>query len=60
MDWVRSDIARSPDPQSFTSHRTSELEVADLDNNGGLDLVVMSLLPYEAGFQCTDPPRSFG
>ena len=52
VDWVRTEIARSPDPKSYTVTGPANLKVADLDNNGGLDLVVMSSLPYEAGVKC--------
>ena len=52
VDWVRTEIARSPDPKSDTVTGPANLKVADLDNNGGLDLVVMSSLPYEAGVKC--------
>ncbi|HEX7330000.1 MAG TPA: FG-GAP-like repeat-containing protein [Pyrinomonadaceae bacterium] len=52
VDWVRTEIARSPDPKSFTVTGPANLKVADLDNNGGLDLVVMSSLPVESSIRC--------
>ncbi|HEU4873788.1 MAG TPA: CRTAC1 family protein, partial [Pyrinomonadaceae bacterium] len=52
-DWVRTEIARSPDPKSDRVTGPANLKVADLDNNGGLDLVVMSSLPFESSVRCT-------
>ena len=53
VDWVRTEIARSPDPKSDRFTGPANLKVADLDNNGGLDLVVMSSLPFESSVRCT-------
>jgi FG-GAP-like repeat/ASPIC and UnbV len=53
VDWVRTEIARSPDPKSDRVTGPANLKIADLDNNGGLDLVMMSSLPFESSVRCT-------
>ncbi len=54
-DWVRAQIAKIPDlPGSPFVHRDPvNLKIADLDNNGGLDLIVMSALQVDSNVACT-------
>ena len=54
-DWVRTQIAKSPDvPGSpFVQRGPVNLKIADLDNNGGLDLIVMSALQVDSNVTCT-------
>ena len=53
-DWVESEIAKSPAGDG-TSAQTEpiNLKIADLDNNGALDLIVMSSLPVDSNVTCT-------
>lgn len=45
-DWTRAEIAKRPQAVSETEAAIGfDLKVADLDNNGGLDLVMVSGLP---------------
>ena len=41
-DWTGSIIANTPGPPNETLKGPFKLDVADLDNNGGLDMLVMS------------------
>jgi tetratricopeptide (TPR) repeat protein len=54
-DWVRTQIAKIPDaPGSpFVQRDPVNLKIADLDNNGGLDLIVMSALQVDSNVTCT-------
>ena len=54
-DWVRTQIAKIPDaPGSpFVQKDPVNLKIADLDNNGGLDLIVMSALQVDSNVTCT-------
>ena len=53
-DWVRTQIAKNPNQRSpFAPIEPVKLKIADLDNNGGLDLIVMSALQVDSNVTCT-------
>jgi len=54
-DWIRKEIARGPEPADHVLGPPVKLEVADLDNNGGLDLVLMSSVPEKVPVKCAIP-----
>ncbi len=54
-DSTQTEIARQPDPPSYTISGPAELKIIDLDNNGGLDLLLMSSLPRDVPFKCVTP-----
>lgn len=54
-DWVKTEIARFPEPPNFTINGPSDLEIADVDNNGGLDLLVISSFPPPVPIKCAPP-----
>ena len=58
MDWVVKEIARPPEPLNYNLGVALKFEVADLDNNGGLDLVLMSSAPREVAVKCPIPCRA--
>ena len=51
-DWVRAEIARSPIAPTYPVVPPLNLRVADLDNNGGLDLLLLSRLPASPHTGC--------
>ena len=53
--WVQTEIVKLPEPPEFTLSAPDDLRVADLDNNGGLDLVLMSSFPHGRAFKCAVP-----
>jgi tetratricopeptide (TPR) repeat protein len=56
-DWGRIEIARSPTAPSYPIVPPLSLQVADLDNNGGLDLLALSRIPAspETGCRACNP-----
>jgi Tfp pilus assembly protein PilF len=53
VDWVRSEITKNPYvPENKYVRGPVSLKIADLDNNGGLDLIVLSALPLESSIAC--------
>ena len=48
-DWIRTELAKLPDG---TSAGPVSLKIADLDNNGGLDLLLASALSFESAHMC--------
>jgi Tfp pilus assembly protein PilF len=53
--WVQTEIVKLPEPPEFTLAAPDDLRVADLDNNGGLDLALMSSVPRGVPFKCPVP-----
>ena len=50
---MRTQIAKNPEPGSpFAPIEPVKLKIADLDNNGGLDLIVMSALQIDSNVAC--------
>ena len=54
-DWVKTHVATIPTPPDGLNFSTTKLEVADIDNNGGLDLVALSSLPFVVTVKCAPP-----
>ena len=54
-DWVKTQVATFPKPPDGLNFSTTKLEVADVDNNGGLDLVALSSLPFVVTVKCAPP-----
>ena len=53
VDWVRTEISKNPFvPSNEYVRGPVSLKVADLDNNGGLDLVLLSALSLESSVAC--------
>ncbi len=55
--WTGTEIARPPQPLNYSLAVSLKFEVADLDNNGGLDLVLMSSAPSAITVKCPVPCR---
>ncbi len=53
--WLQAEIVKLPEPPEFTLSAPDDLRVADLDNNGGLDLVLISSFPHGRAFKCAEP-----
>ncbi|HJU91516.1 MAG TPA: FG-GAP-like repeat-containing protein [Pyrinomonadaceae bacterium] len=54
-DWVKTEIATFPQLTNGLNFATTDLQVADVDNNGGLDLVVLSSYPFKIPVKCAPP-----
>ena len=54
VDWVRKEIAKTGDLSSPIKGSVT-LRVADVDNNGGLDLVAASSIPIGRAEKCPTP-----
>ena len=54
VDWVRKEIAKTGDLSSLIKGSVT-LRVADVDNNGGLDLLALSSIPSGRAEQCPTP-----
>jgi tetratricopeptide (TPR) repeat protein len=57
-DWLFTEIAKPPQPLNYSLSVSFRFEVADLDNNGGLDLVLMSSAPSKITVKCAVPCRA--
>jgi hypothetical protein len=55
QDWVRTEIASFQPPPDSLILDVTNLEVADVDNNGGLDLLVLSSFPPPISMKCPPP-----
>jgi Tfp pilus assembly protein PilF len=55
QDWVKTEIAKFTSPPDTLVFDTTNVEVADLDNNGGLDLLVTSSFPNPSPVKCPPP-----
>jgi len=53
--WVQTDIVKLPQPPDFSLSPPYYLRVADLDNNGALDLVLTASIPRLLNFPCLGP-----
>ena len=53
--WVQTEIAKTPNPPTFPIVGQINLRVADLDNNGGLDLIAVSSSSQMLGPGCAPP-----
>ena len=52
-DWVRTDIVKNPHtPENIYVRGGVDLKIADLDNNGALDLILISAIPVESSIMC--------
>ncbi|HKG97562.1 MAG TPA: CRTAC1 family protein, partial [Pyrinomonadaceae bacterium] len=55
LDWVRTEIAKLPKPPNFSISGPLNFEIADVDNNGGLDLLILSSYPPPIPVNCAPP-----
>jgi tetratricopeptide (TPR) repeat protein len=61
LDWVRAEIAKTTDvgsPSNQSQYPITgpvRLKIADLDNNGGLDLAVLSAVNFNISIRCPPP-----
>ncbi|HEX5883775.1 MAG TPA: CRTAC1 family protein, partial [Pyrinomonadaceae bacterium] len=58
VDWVLTETAMPAKPLDYNLAVSLKFDVADLDNNGGLDLVLMSSAPREVPEKCPVPCRA--
>lgn len=61
VDWVQAEIAKTTDvvqsvpPGQYPITGPVRLKIADLDNNGGLDLAVLSTVNFASAVVCAPP-----